>query len=128
MRRAALLFCLLLAPVPATAKRAPKAPRAKKAADVQTLINGVLDGQVQGLQGCAIKYAISKGAKSVELAASVMINNFGQVMECTVVAKADEKPNSQLALCCEDVLKVAPFPKSREALISVQRTWKFSTT
>ena len=113
------LVCLSCSP--ALAKRRPKAP------NVQAQFNAVLDGRAAGLQACALEHGINKGARSVVLAAKLMINNFGQVMHCAVEGTADDKASPQLSRCAEGVLAAAPFPKTHEALISIERTWKFST-
>ena len=123
MRFVVALVCFVLAgPAPAFAKKAKK----KSPATVEGQISAALDGRLPGLQDCAIEGAFNHGAKVVELSASLMINNAGQVMGCTVTATADGKPHPAVAACTEGVLKAAPYPKSRSALITVSRTWKFS--
>jgi hypothetical protein len=113
---AVLLMCLAATAIAKKSK--PKPP-------LDQALSKVLDQQGEAIGKCAV--AALDGAASIEIAAQLMVNNRGQVMDCKVtVAPAGER-TAQARACVERVLRAAPFPKTRVPLITLARTWKFST-
>lgn len=121
----ALMSLVLMAGADVAAAKKKKARVAPPS--IQEAIGRVLDGRGEAISDCVMKNAVNKGAAKVDVSAHLLINNHGQLFECSLTVKTDKGDGALLTTCVEQALKAVAYPKSASPLISVDRAWHFTT-
>ena len=86
----------------------------------------MLDAQDSSLRDCVMKHAIANGKSSAEVAVHVVINSSGQVFACEVKPKvSDGSKCEELKDCAVEVMRAAHWPKGKQPLVTVERTWSY---
>jgi hypothetical protein len=126
MRRPAPLLCSL-ALVPLLVSPAAGAKKKKKAAaPPQAQMSEALNAKRDEIQTCAIKHALERGAKSVDIVTKVTINGRGQVLDNRTTVNVNGGDGEQVRNCVEQVIKGIKFPQSGAPLVTIERNWSVS--
>ena len=126
MRRPAPLLCSLLL-LPLLCSPAAGAKKKKKAAaPPQAQMSEALNAKRDEIQTCAIKHALERGAKSVDIVTKVTINGRGQVLDNRTTVNVNGGDGEQVRTCVELVIKGIKFPQSSAPLVTIERNWSVS--
>lgn len=118
-----LLPILIVSLLVASVEAAPKKKKKKGAAEPQAQMTEALNARRDEIQTCAIKHALERGAKSVDIVTKVTINGRGQVLDTRTTVNVTGGDGEQVRTCVEQVIKGIKFPASGAPLVTIERNW-----
>lgn len=94
----------------------------------QAALSETLNARRDEIQGCAVDFALNKGAKKADIKTAVTINSAGQVIDSRITVMVEGGDGEQVKSCVEKVVKGIKFPKTDAPMINIERTWTVSSS
>lgn len=125
---AAMVLCLA-APAPAEAApvKGKKPGKVKPVKTSKSPLEAALSDKAPQVQDCAMKHALDKGAKRVDIKVHVTINNQGSLVDSQITVNADGGDSAQVKSCVETAVRSATFPKINTPLATADKSWTLAT-
>ncbi len=122
----ALSACLVFSL--AVGAEAKKKKKKGPAVTPQAALSDTLNAKRDEIQGCAVDFALNKGAKKAEVTTSVTINSAGQVIDSRIKVVIEGGDGEQVKSCVEKVVRGIKFPRTDAPMINIERTWTVSSS
>lgn len=118
-----LAVLLLLVPLGPAAAQGGKKPRKKPRPPPQAALGETLNARRDEIQDCAIRFALDRGARRVDIVTRLTINGRGQVLDNRTTVNVVGGDGEQVRACVDRVISGIRFPATEAPLITIERNW-----
>ncbi|MCS6915009.1 MAG: hypothetical protein RMK29_05655 [Myxococcales bacterium] len=118
-----LAALLLLSLVGSVSAQAGKKTKKKSRLPPQATLGDALNARRDEIQDCAIRFALDRGARRVDIVTRLTINGRGQVLDNRTTVNVVGGDGEQVRACVERVIGGIRFPATEAPLITIERNW-----